>query len=126
MNEEYNEENILQVSSEGRYIGVIGFFLIVFLISLVTYQDKIVKTETTIGEIVAIKEEDNSILPADNIILVRIDGKIQNITKPTDEEVLMCKGHEGEKAKIKIRTQRNKKEILSVLDVGNNIEDNKE
>lgn len=50
--------------------------------------------------------------------MVRIDGEIQNITKPTDEEVLMCKGHEGEKAKIKIGTQRNKKEILSIVDVG--------
>lgn len=50
--------------------------------------------------------------------MVRIDGEIQNITKPTDEEVLMCKGHEGEKVKIKIETQRNKKEILSIVDVG--------
>lgn len=117
MKEEYNEENILSVGSS-MYIGVIGLFLIFFLISLVIYQDKIVKTETTIGEIMAIKEDDNSILPADNIILVRIEGEIQNITKPTDEEVLMCKGHEGEKAKIKIETQRNKKEILSIVDVG--------
>lgn len=106
----------------------IGIFIIFLIVDLAKLEIKakdsttVIREKTVVGEIVGLKEEYHTFLPDDNIILVRIDDKVEEIINPTDAELLLCKKHEGEKAKVKVQICKDGSKDFSILDVGENIE----